>query len=95
MITLTNKQTNYAIENIGETLKITGTVAVAEDKRIISFNGNFNTLEGNYVGNFYYNENENGKSNRSINDTDTDKYEDADELLDNTIKELKQTVEEL
>ena len=95
MITLTNKQTNYTIENVGETLKITGTVAVAEDKRIISFNGNFSTLEGNYVGNFYYNENENGKSNRSVNDTDTDKYEDADELLDNTIKELKQTVEEL
>lgn len=95
MITLTNKQTNYAIENVGETLKVTGTVSLAENGRIISFSGNFDTLDGNYLGNFYYNENESGKSNKSISDIDTDKYEDADELLDNTIKELKQTIEEL
>lgn len=92
MVTLTNKQTNYSLENIGETLKVTGTVSFAEDGRIINLNGNFQTLEEAYVGNFYYNENENGKSNRSISDVDTNKHEAADELLDNTIKELKQQV---
>lgn len=92
MITLTNKQTNYSIENVGETLKVTGTVSFTEDNRIVSLNGTFQTLEGAYVGNFYYNENENGKSNRSVSDVDTDKYEDADKLLDGTIKELKQQI---
>ena len=95
MITLTNKQTNYNVENVGETIKITGTVTFTEDGRITSFNGNFMTLQDVYVGNFYYNENSNGKSNRSVSDVDTDKYEDADELLDNTIKELKQQISEL
>lgn len=92
MITLTNKQTNYSFENIGETLKVTGTVSFTEDNRIATLNGSFQTLEGAYVGNFYYNENENGKSNRSVSDVDTDKYEAADKLLDNTIKELKQQI---
>jgi len=95
MVTLTNKQTNYSIENEGQTLKITGSISVAENGRIISFNGNFVTPESNYVGNFYYNENENGKSNRSVSDVDTDKYEDADELFDLTIKELKQHFSEV
>jgi len=92
MVTLTNKQTNYYFENIGETLKVTGTVSFTEDGRIPTLNGNFQTLEGAYVGNFYYNESENGKSNRSISDVDIDKHEVADKLLDNTIKELKQQV---
>lgn len=92
MITLTNKQTNYSFENIGETLKVTGTVSFAENNRIATLNGSFQTLEGVYVGNFYYNENENGKSNKNVNDLDIDKYEAADELFDNTIKELKQQV---
>lgn len=95
MITLTNKQTNYSVENIGENIKLTGTVAFAEDGRIISFNGTFMTEQGSYVGNFYFNENDNGKSNKSISDVDTDKYDEADELLDDTINELKQQVSEL
>lgn len=95
MISLTNKQTNYAVENEGQTLKVTGQVSFTEDKRIISFNGSILTLEGNYVGNFYYNEGENGKSNRSLSDTDTDKYQDADALLDSTIVELKIAINEL
>ena len=95
MITLTNKQTNYSVENIGENIKLTGTVAFAEDGRIISFNGTFMTEQESYVGSFYFNENDNRKSNKSISDVDTDKYDEADELLDNTINELKQQVSEL
>lgn len=95
MITLTNKQTSYSVENEGQVVNVTGSVTATEAGRIVSFNGSFVTQEGNYVGNFYYNENENGKSSRSVNDVDTDKYEDADELLDLTIKELKQHFSEV
>lgn len=95
MITLTNKQTSYSVENVGENIKLTGSVAFTEDGRIISFNGTFMTEQDSYVGNFYFNENDNGKSNKSINDVDTDKYNEADTLLDETINELKQQVSKL
>lgn len=95
MITLTNKQTNYSVANEDANIKLTGSVSFTEQGRIISFNGTFMTEEVPYVGNFYYNENENGKSNRSVSDVDTDKYEDADALLDTTIKELKTAISEL
>lgn len=94
MITLTNKQTSYNVSKEATTLKLSGSVSIAENGRINSFNGTISTLEDTYVGNFYYNENENGKSNRNLSDVDTDKYKAADALLDEAIDELKEEINE-
>lgn len=95
MITLTNKQTNYTAENSSENLKLSGSLSFNEDGRILAFNGAFQTLQDTYVGNFYYNENSNNKTTKSISEIDTDKCDEADKLLDDTIKELKQQISEL
>jgi hypothetical protein len=95
MITLTNKQTNYSVSKEGTILKLEGTTNFTETGLISSFNGTISTLEGAYVGNFYYSESTNGKANRSLNDVDLDKYKAADALIDEAIDELKEQVEEL
>lgn len=95
MVTLTQKQVIYQVGKEGETLKLSGSTQFTEDKRIVSFNGQIYTLEGAFVGNFYYAENESGKTNKSMSDIDTDKYEATDALLDEAISELKEQVEEL
>lgn len=95
MITLTNKQTSYTAENSSENLKLSGSLSFNGDGRMLAFNGSFMTWQGTYVGNFYYNENSNDKTTKSIGEVDMDKCDEADKLLDDTIKELKQQISEL
>jgi len=95
MITLTNRQTDYTVENNSENISLTGSVSFNDNGRILSFSGTFMTEQDSYIGTFYYNENESGRTSKSISDLDTTKFEEADELLDNTIKELKQQISEL
>lgn len=91
MITLTNKQDTYTVENVGNEFKLQGRVTIPADKRITSFSGSF-FLEENYIGNFYYDETEGGKCSRNVNDVEIDKCSDLMNFLDESINELKQMI---
>jgi hypothetical protein len=91
MITLINTSKNYSVSLETENFKLSGNASInVETESISSFNGNFTTTDGNYAGNFGYNENENGKANKNIYDIDKANFVELDTLVDNAINELKQ-----
>lgn len=89
MIEITNKRSSFQVKNEIEKLTLSGECTVDEQKMITSFNGSF-TLEGNYVGSFYYNEITNGNINKNLNDIHNDIAETACQFLDQTITEIKE-----
>ena len=95
MVTITNKETTYIIKNKNETIEVEGEATIRDNNLISSFNGNFIVEGNNYIGNFYYNENEDGTINNHINITDNTIYKDVYDFLKLTIEVLKQKVNEL
>lgn len=91
MIEITNKRSSFQVKNETEKLTLSGECTINEQKMITSFNGSF-TLEGNYVGSFYYNEIINGNINKNLNDIHNDIAEDACKLIDATVKEIKENI---
>lgn len=91
MITLINTSKNYSVTLETENFKLSGNASITvETANISSFNGNFTTVDGDYAGNFGYNENGDGKASKNIYDVDKSNFVELDTLVDNAINELKQ-----
>lgn len=96
MVTLINTSKNYSVTRETENFKLSGNAVVLEETgNIQSFNGVFNTLQGEYSGSFGYNESEAGKANKNIYDVDKANFIELDTLLDAAIEELKGQIEKL
>lgn len=91
---LTNKQVNYNCTNSNETLKLNGAVYLNETNTITQFSGSFSTPEGEYCGDFYYNETEDGKVNRSTNNIQAGLVDAAGDLILETVAEIKKELTE-
>lgn len=95
MITLTNRQTYYNVFNQTETLQLNGSVTFTEDQRINTFYGQILTTTNLGVGNFSYMEYPNGTSSKNLNEANTEQILEIDQLLNNTIADLKQQINQL
>lgn len=91
MVEITNKRSSFQVKNETEKLSLNGECTVDEQQMITSFNGSF-TMEGNYAGSFYYNEIINGNINKNLNDVHHEIAEDACQLIDATVKEIKENI---
>lgn len=90
MVTLINTSKNYSVTKETENFKLSGNaVVIDETSTITSFNGTFNTINGEYSGNFNYGETETGKANKNIYDVDKANFVELDTLLDGAIQDLK------
>lgn len=89
---LTNKQVSYNCSNENETLKLTGAVYLNADNIITQFSGTFNTLEGVYCGDFYYNETAEGKANRATNNIPVELIDLAGDFILETVAEIKKEI---
>ena len=86
---LKNKRVQYTVTNEDSNLKLTGEVSLKEQTNDLSFNGSLNDLSNNYLGNFYYNEREDEKIDKSINGIDKDDLANAEALIASTITALR------
>ena len=86
---LTNKRVQYTVSNESENIKITGEVTVGDSNN--SFNGTVNTLNGDYSGNFYFNEIDANNVNLNFNNVPADKVGAIYSLIQSTMTEVKAT----
>lgn len=89
MVEITNKRTSYDVNNVSETLTLSGNFQISEGI-INSFNGTFNDAEGNYIGSFYFAENASNKITKNLSDIDATIAETACQFIDQTITEIKE-----
>lgn len=83
---LTNKQVSYDCVNTNENLKISGTIHFNGDGVITQFSGTFTDLNSDaHCGDFYYNENAEGKVNRSTNNIPLDLVDTTGDFLLETV----------
>lgn len=92
MVQLSNTRISHTVNNTQNTLSLQGEVTIEEDKRISAFNGSIQ-LDGNYVGNFYYNERDNAKYSKNFTDMDMSDSEDIEDFIDSTIQEIKEQIQ--
>lgn len=87
---LTNKRTSYNVEHSNEFLKLSGQISINAEGNIEFFNGSFQSLEGQMEnkGGFSYSDNE-LTLNKSIHNVPLELEEEALELLDEAIIEIK------
>lgn len=86
MIKITNTSQNYVVTNESENFSINMNVTVSkENAGSISANGSFNTLDGQYAGNFGYSEDSEGKISQNIYGVAKDNKASLQTLLDETI----------
>jgi hypothetical protein len=86
MIKITNTSQNYIVTNENEDFSINMNVTVSkENTGSISASGSFNTLDGQYAGNFGYSEDSEGKISQNIYDVAKANKVALEALLDETI----------
>jgi len=86
---LKNKRVQYTVTNEDSNLKLTGEISLKDQTNDFSFNGSLSDLSDNYLGNFYYNEREDEKVDKSINGIDKDDLANAEALIASTITALR------
>lgn len=86
---LKNKRVQYTVTDEDSNLKLTGEISLKDQTNDFSFNGSLNDLSNNYLGNFYYNEREDEKVDKSINGIDKDDLANAEALIASTITALR------
>lgn len=70
---LTNKRTNYSIQNSNDFVKLNGEFGLSEENKIINFNGSLNKVEdGTSIGSFWYSTTREGKVNTNFNEVPSD-----------------------
>ena len=94
MVELTNKLINYEVKNQDENLKLSGTIQIAEDKRITTFYGAFYSLQDEFSGSFSYSEEGEDLINSSVTSYPLGLEAKGMTLLDTTLKEIKAKLEE-
>lgn len=86
MIKITNTSQNYVVTNETQDFSINMNVTVSKEQAgSISANGSFNTLDGQYAGNFGYSEAPDGKISQNIYGVDKANKAALEALLDETI----------
>lgn len=88
MVQFSNTRTSHTVKNVSNTLSLQGDITIDANQRIVQFNGSI-SIEDNYVGNFYYNEQENGKYSKNFSDSDLANSTQIENFLDATIEEIK------
>lgn len=93
MVTLINNSKKFAVTGESTNFKLIGEASgIVETKSIANFNGHFESLEGNYGGNFNFSETDANKANKNIMDVDKDHFIELDTLLNDCIEELKEVL---
>lgn len=87
---LTNKKEVYSINNSNETIKLQGELTLSSES--IQINGNFQLVDGTFVGHFNYRE-LGTTLDKNFGNLIKSNQEDALALLDETIEELKLELE--
>lgn len=85
---LSNKRTQYSIEETGTTLSLQGEVNVNETTKLISMNGTFKDANNAYLGSFNYSERENNNVDKNINGVSKDLISEAEDFLTATIQAI-------
>lgn len=93
-MTFTGKSTSYSVSTESQTFKLIGNVSANAEALIRDFNGTIQKLDGTYLANFYYRENESGTCDKSINNASQEFFADLDNFLDAAIVELKSELPE-
>lgn len=85
----TKKYISYDVSTESESFKLEGQVVVNTDGLINDFNGSLQSLDGNYLADFSYKENDEGTYDKRISDALKSQFTDLDNFLDLAILELK------
>lgn len=89
---LTNKRIQYTISNSNDTVKISGELTLGTDNLITSFSGNVTKVDGENVGDFYYNEISDTYCNKSVNNMVAEYADSACSLLTSTVASFKESL---
>ena len=89
MITFSNKSIHYNLSRQGQNFKMNGTVAIIGEDSVRDLNATVYDLEDNYIGNFYYSENQEGKCFKDLNNVAKENFSAIDQFIDETLSELK------
>lgn len=89
---LTNKRTQYSVKNTVNGITLIGEVSLNAEDKIQSISGNFRNEEDNYVGDFYYSVNAEGKINKNINNIAADIEELACKTLGDTVAAINEEI---
>lgn len=87
-MTLSNKRTQYSVEETGANLSLQGEVNVNDTAKTISMNGSFKNANGEYVGSFNYSERENNNVDKNINGVRKELVSEAEDFLTATIQAI-------
>ncbi len=87
-MTLSNKRTQYTVEEIGVNLSLRGDVNVNESAKTLSMNGSFLDANGNYLGSFNYTERENNIVDKNVNGVSKSLISEAEDFLTSTIQAI-------
>ena len=93
-MTFTSKSTSYSVSTESQSFKLVGNVSAKESALIRDFNGTIQNLDGTYLANFSYRENEAGTCDKSISNASKEQFADIDNFLDAAIVELKSELPE-
>lgn len=89
---LTNKQVTYTVSNELDTLSMNGNIHLDAENRVTQFTGNF-MVDGEFAGDFYYSETQDGKINKSMNSVPENVASAACDFLATTVSEIKTELE--
>jgi hypothetical protein len=87
-MTLSNKRTQYSVEETGTNLSLKGEVNVNDTAKTISMNGSFEDANGEYIGSFNYSERENNNVDKNINGVRKALVSEAEDFLTATIQAI-------
>lgn len=89
MMVFDNKTIQYSISNQGEYYRIDDLVTIVNKDIIKDLYLTIYDLEDNYIGNFYYSENQEGKCFKDLNNVAKENFSAIDQFIDETLSELK------
>lgn len=87
-MTLSNKRSQYSVEETGANLSLQGELNVNETAKTISMNGQFKDANGGYVGSFNYIERDNSNVDKNINGVRKELVSAAEDFLTATIQAI-------
>lgn len=92
---ITNTRVMHSVSNASASMKLQGEVQFSSEGIITSFNGQFYKLPatedeeyGDFIGDFWYSENEDGTISKSVNSIPSEKSGEACDFLESTVQEL-------
>lgn len=87
-MTLSNKRTSYSVEETGQNMVLKGELVIDSQNNSLNFYGSFEGTEQAFLGNFSYNESENGLTDKNLGALPKVFRVEAEALLDKTINAI-------